>query len=138
MTYPRPQLVPPGATRGKSTPPRPQLKTKTWAWARRSVFRRDGERCQACGRGLAEVRRLVVDHKVPPERGGAHYDLANLWVLCSGCNFSKGRMTVDEWLAKRGTELAPPKPYLGRPVLGAKAARPTIFGDYSKRPIREP
>jgi hypothetical protein len=40
----------------------------------------------------------VADHRTPPHRyAGAFADLANLWTLCRGCNYSKGDRTIEEW-----------------------------------------
>ena len=53
------------------------------------VLRRDGYRCQMCGRSADDGVRLHVDHKVPVAKGGGGDD-ANLWTLCEPCNLGKG------------------------------------------------
>lgn len=52
------------------------------------VFRRDGYRCQICGRTQAEGAKLVVDHIVPVAKGGTS-DMDNLQTLCFECNSGK-------------------------------------------------
>lgn len=52
------------------------------------VFRRDGYRCQICGRTQAEGAKLVVDHIVPVARGGQS-TMDNLQTLCFECNAGK-------------------------------------------------
>lgn len=52
------------------------------------VMKRDGYRCQLCGRTAQDGVRLEVDHKVPHSKGGLA-TLGNLWVLCWPCNRGK-------------------------------------------------
>lgn len=52
---------------------------------RRAVFERDGGRCVECGSGFD----LQYDHVIPHSLGGAS-TVANLQILCAGCNRSKG------------------------------------------------
>lgn len=52
------------------------------------VMRRDGYRCQLCGRRASDGVVLEVDHKVPISRGGRS-TLDNLWTLCRDCNRGK-------------------------------------------------
>lgn len=53
------------------------------------VLRRDGYRCQLCGRTAADGVTLHLDHRVPWAKGGAT-DEANLRTLCVDCNLGKG------------------------------------------------
>lgn len=67
----------------------------------RLLIERDGLTCNGCGvecvrwemNQPAGARYATVDHKVPD--GGDHPD--NLWILCSQCNSSKGRKSMEEW-----------------------------------------
>lgn len=52
------------------------------------VFKRDGYRCQICGRSAQDGAVLELDHKVAVARGGTD-DLLNLWTLCFECNRGK-------------------------------------------------
>lgn len=53
------------------------------------IFKRDGYRCQICGRSSADGKtKLYIDHKIPVSKGGQS-NLENLWVLCFQCNIGK-------------------------------------------------
>jgi 5-methylcytosine-specific restriction endonuclease McrA len=67
--------------------PRPRIRL-----SRRAIFRRDGYRCQYCGR---ETAHLTLDHVVPRSRGGAHA-WTNLVSACAMCNRRKGGKTLEE------------------------------------------
>ena len=60
------------------------------AITRRSVFTRDGHRCQYCG-GAAEN----IDHVVPRSRGGPH-SWDNVVASCKGCNAAKEDRLLEE------------------------------------------
>lgn len=60
------------------------------AISRRSVFARDGHRCQYCG-GTAEN----IDHVVPRSRGGAHC-WENVVAACRRCNAAKEDRLLEE------------------------------------------
>lgn len=53
-----------------------------------TVFKRDGYRCQICGRSAQDSATLELDHKVAVARGGTD-DPSNLWTLCFECNRGK-------------------------------------------------
>jgi hypothetical protein len=53
-----------------------------------AILKRDGYRCQICGRNAQDGVTLEVDHKVPWAKGGTD-DPDNLWVLCFDCNHGK-------------------------------------------------
>jgi 5-methylcytosine-specific restriction endonuclease McrA len=94
------------------------------AITRRSVFARDGHRCQYCG-GQAEN----IDHVVPRSRGGTHtWD--NVVAACRRCNAAKEDRLLEEttftlprrpsaprsrvWLLAAGGELRSEwSPYVG-------------------------
>jgi 5-methylcytosine-specific restriction endonuclease McrA len=60
--------------------------------SRKNILRRDGHRCQFCGRGDLP---LTVDHVVPISRGGEdNWD--NLVCACVDCNNKKGDRTPEE------------------------------------------
>lgn len=58
------------------------------------VFKRDGFKCQYCGRSLPEVI-LEVDHIVPVAEGGEN-DMMNLITSCRECNRGKGKIPLDD------------------------------------------
>lgn len=60
--------------------------------SRKNILRRDGHRCQFCGRGDVP---LTVDHVVPTSRGGED-TWENLVAACVRCNNKKGDRTPDE------------------------------------------
>lgn len=53
-----------------------------------AILRRDGYRCQICGRSAQHGAVLEVDHRFPRARGGTD-DPTNLWTLCFECNRGK-------------------------------------------------
>lgn len=60
--------------------------------SRKNILRRDGHRCQYCGRSdLA----LTLDHVHPSSRGGEE-TWENLVAACVNCNNRKGDRTPDE------------------------------------------
>ncbi|KAB2926032.1 MAG: HNH endonuclease [Bacteroidetes bacterium] len=60
--------------------------------SRKNILRRDGHRCQYCGRGDVP---LTVDHVVPKSRGGED-TWENLVAACVRCNNKKGDRMPDE------------------------------------------
>lgn len=60
--------------------------------SRKNILRRDGHRCQYCGR--TDVT-LTVDHVVPKARGGMD-SWENLVCACTHCNNKKGYRTLNE------------------------------------------
>ena len=60
--------------------------------SRKNILRRDGHRCQFCGRGDLP---LTLDHVVPVSRGGDD-SWENLVCACVHCNNKKGDRTPDE------------------------------------------
>ena len=60
--------------------------------SRKNILRRDGHRCQFCGR--ADIA-LTLDHVVPASRGGED-SWENLVCACVKCNNRKGDQTPEE------------------------------------------
>lgn len=60
--------------------------------SRKNILRRDGHRCQFCGR--SDIA-LTVDHVMPMSRGGED-TWENLVCACVRCNNKKGDRTPDE------------------------------------------
>jgi hypothetical protein len=61
---------------------------------RYEIFKRDGFRCQICGRNAKEDGvKLELGHKIARANGGT-YDHDNLWTLCFDCNRGQGD---DNW-----------------------------------------
>lgn len=58
------------------------------------VFKRDGFKCQYCGKSAPDVV-LHVDHINPVSNGGTN-DIMNLITSCSECNLGKGATTLDD------------------------------------------
>lgn len=67
--------------------PRPRIRL-----SKREVLRRDGYRCQYCGR---QASNLTVDHVMPRHRGGEH-SWENVVAACPQCNRRKGDRTLEE------------------------------------------
>lgn len=57
--------------------------------ARYEIMKRDGFRCQVCGRSSQDNVVLEIDHKTPYSRGGMTSP-DNLHTLCRDCNRGKG------------------------------------------------
>ena len=60
---------------------------RRWQAVRRAVFKRDGYRCQSCGK----AGRLECDHVVAIFRGGDWWEIENCQALCRGCHIAKTR-----------------------------------------------
>ena len=58
------------------------------------VFKRDGFKCQYCGRSAPEVI-LEIDHIVPVSQGGGN-DLLNLITSCMDCNRGKSDRKLSD------------------------------------------
>jgi len=56
---------------------------------RYNILRRDGFKCQICGRKQEDGVKLHVDHIIPVSRGGKSVP-SNLRTLCEDCNIGKG------------------------------------------------
>ncbi|MDQ7054911.1 MAG: HNH endonuclease [candidate division KSB1 bacterium] len=60
--------------------------------SRKNILKRDGFRCQYCGR---RNKPLTVDHVIPKKRGGVD-SWENLVCACVECNNKKGHRTPEE------------------------------------------
>jgi 5-methylcytosine-specific restriction endonuclease McrA len=69
-----------------------RVQYKTALLNRKNLFRRDGFRCQYCGR---KDVLLTIDHMVPKSRGGED-SWDNLIAACKSCNTIKGNRTPLE------------------------------------------
>jgi 5-methylcytosine-specific restriction endonuclease McrA len=67
--------------------PRPRVRL-----CKREILRRDGYRCQYCGK---ETNHLTLDHVIPRFRGGPH-SWENLVAACPQCNRRKGGRTLAD------------------------------------------
>ena len=102
-TYERPSVI---RLRYMVHRPRPHVRL-----CKREIFRRDGYRCQYCGRPSAH---MTLDHVVPRHRGGA-YAWENLVSACPQCNRRKGHLPLQDagmHLRSRPAEPAPTALYL--------------------------
>ena len=59
---------------------------------RKNIIKRDGGRCQYCGRKRGQ---MTVDHVVPKRYGGKT-EWTNIVTCCYGCNRIKGGGTLKE------------------------------------------
>ena len=53
------------------------------------LLRRDGAKCQGCGRAFDDPRYLEIDHIMPRSDGGSDH-ISNRVLLCGPCNRAKG------------------------------------------------
>lgn len=66
-----------------------RLSTPTGLALRFFILKRDGYRCQICGRNAQDHGVVLeIDHRIPRAKGGTD-DPANLWTLCFDCNRGK-------------------------------------------------
>ena len=64
---------------------------RRWRVIRQIVLKRDGFRCQSCGK----AGRLEVDHIIPVVQGGSWWDTEGLQALCRACHFSKSKNDIS-------------------------------------------
>jgi len=58
------------------------------------ILHRDHSKCRRCGRTPDDDVKLVIDHIIPVEWGGATEE-GNLWTLCEECNLGKKAWQSD-------------------------------------------
>ena len=71
-----------------------QVPTSTVTFSRRNIFKRDGFRCQYCGR-RPRPSELTIDHVVPRAQGG-QTSWTNCVLACISCNHRKRDRTPKE------------------------------------------
>ena len=67
--------------------------TKSYLKLRFMVLRRDGFRCQYCGKTAQDNIKLHIDHVKPKNRGGT-YEIDNLITACKECNLGKSDVVL--------------------------------------------
>ena len=100
--------------------PRPRVRL-----CKREILRRDGYRCQYCGR---ETNHLTIDHIVPRYRGG-EYHWENLVAACPQCNRRKGGRTLAEARMSLLHEPFEPRP-TAHYIFGRYAAGDGVWSKY--------
>lgn len=70
------------------------LPQRTVPFSRRNLYRRDGYRCQYCGKSKSTAD-LSIDHVIPRSRGG-RTTWENCALSCIPCNVRKGSRTLRE------------------------------------------
>ncbi len=71
----------------------PTARTNVSPLKRNQIFTRDNYSCRLCPNTYKDMR-LEVDHWIPVNEGGSHYD-ENLVTLCKDCNRKKGGRRPD-------------------------------------------
>lgn len=61
-----------------------------------AIFKRDGYKCVACGKGREDGAEIHADHKTPLDKGGAN-TIENGQTLCSEHNFLKKNYSQTEF-----------------------------------------
>lgn len=76
--------------------------TTEWKEIRYKALKRDGGKCQLCGRSAHDGNVMNVDH-IKPRRKYPHLalDLNNLQTLCASCNWGKGGIDESDWRVSR-------------------------------------
>jgi len=64
---------------------------------RYDILKRDGFRCQICGRTQLDGAKLEVDHIIPVSKGGKTV-MSNLQTLCDRCNIGKSNKVDESFL----------------------------------------
>lgn len=67
------------------------------------LLMQNGNKCAYCSIIVKSGVNLHMDHIIPLCRGGAH-SIENLAPACATCNLKKGRMTAEEFMARRAYE----------------------------------
>lgn len=104
---------------------------------RYDILKRDGFRCQGCGKSPASQPGVVlhVDHIIPLSKGGTN-DPDNLVTLCGDCNIGKAAKLITalaqkingKWLIENGKDAISPLTYLKTILLRASVENPPFEG----------
>lgn len=89
-----------------------------------TLMERDGERCAMCG--LAEPRKLTLDHIQPLSKGGTN-DLSNVQILCGSCNSKKGSSAGMQDEHMQNLHMQPVSPNPSSSTTSSKASRSTSY-----------
>jgi len=81
---------------------------------RRVIYKRDGYRCQFCGRTL-KAEECTIDHLVPLALGGLD-EMINYVTACGPCNQQKSSMPLEAFAASLSIPI-PDLPVHGDPVI---------------------
>ncbi len=96
---------------------------------RYQVLKESRGRCELCGATKKE-RPLDIDHIIPRSRGGKN-EKANLQVLCSKCNRSKGNKDNTDFHNQIAEDYDPSCPFCN-PVTNIIAENESVFAIYDK------
>lgn len=75
------------------------LEVELWEFSeetKKAILERDNYHCVACGRGIEDGVELVVDHRIPKDKGGTN-DIDNGETLCMQCNLMKKNYSQTEF-----------------------------------------
>jgi hypothetical protein len=89
-----PQYDPEGAGHHPVGEPRPDEAASAGGVNRRTVYRRDNDTCQYCGRQFP-TEELSIDHVVPKCQGGQS-TFENCVIACVSCNAKKAGRTPKQ------------------------------------------
>lgn len=94
IAAPPPRITAPDTAGGRNVRHYQSQEHQKWAAA---VKRRDGFACQKCG---ARQSRLIADHIIEIDEGGAPFDVNNGMTLCIACHNSKTAASRAERLRR--------------------------------------
>ena len=96
-----------------------QMVRESMRFSRRTLFARDGNSCQYCGKTLAS-NQLSMDHVIPKSQGG-ETTWENIVCCCMSCNSRKGGRTPQQARMKLKRQPQRPKQ---NPIMMAKLKNP--------------
>jgi 5-methylcytosine-specific restriction endonuclease McrA len=75
--------------------------SREWQTLRYQALVKHGGKCQCCGAGREDGKKLHVDHVKPRSKfPELQLELSNLQVLCEDCNLGKGAWDQTDWRPK--------------------------------------